>query len=158
MKNGLGQMVKAATQAKDLNDKRAALRGGHSGRYYALNLTNLCSAYAGKFTAEFRYQAGTTSFEKIQMTICTCLGLAMMARSARGCNWTDLALPTFPSWKGTAVSCQVHRLLLRLGWMAGQRTDTVGFVGTQDQLVACRKEMRRLAAKYEGRVTEAVAA
>lgn len=157
VKRGLGNAVKSAAAASDAYSKRYTLQ--NTARYHALNLTNLRDG-SGKYTVEFRFQAGTTSFVKIQATIGLAVGLAVRARSSKF-GWQDTAREPRPSYatvgKGTEA---LDYLLRRIGWASTTKIPALGFIPTSTEtadaeFATARKELRRLAAKYDGRLATA---
>jgi hypothetical protein len=134
-----------------------AARPGLCGdRYHVLNLTNLLGG--GKPTVEFRVFAGTTNATKAIGYVRLCLGIVEKA----------LALKKLPKWvaKTPVETSPIHRsgegqtaltrLFYGLGWTKGREDHAFGDVGAEElpTIEATKKELMRLARKYDGRNEE----
>jgi hypothetical protein len=128
----------------------------HLPRYHVLNLTNLLGH--GKPTVEFRVFAGTTNATKALGYVRLCLGIVEKA----------LAMKKLPKWvaKTPVQTSPIHRsgegqtaltrLFYGLGWTKGRESHAFGDVQADGlpTIDATKKELMRLARKYDGRAEE----
>jgi hypothetical protein len=141
----------------------AKFRNGQSSvpicnRYHVLNLTNL--GHGMKNTVEFRVFSGTTNATKAIGYVRLCLGIVEKAlRSRRTPNWVGKkAVETSPLFrKGGEGQTELTRLFYSLGWIKGDQEHLFGDIHPDDvpTLEETKKELMRLAKKYDGGIEDA---
>lgn len=143
---------KQAADATKAASKRAGrktdtLRNNYFNRTATLNLTNVFS----RRTVEFRWGGGTVNVAKAMMHIGVALGLAELARSNRGTSFTLEPGKATTRVAGRSIpEAQVDALISRLGWITagGPNRTAKGWIGTEVELKATRRQARRLAKKF----------
>jgi hypothetical protein len=128
-----------------------------SNRYHVLNVTNLQPGRHG--TVEFRVFAGTTNVTKAIGYIRLCLGLVEKAIIAsRVPKWVGKTpVATSPLHrKGGEGQTELVRLMYALGWTKGDTSHVFGDVQAEGLPTHedAKKELMRLAAKYDSRVED----
>lgn len=120
-------------------------------RYRAVNLQNLL--HNRKPTVEFRAFGGTLNATKIIGYVRLCLGIVERALKAkRVTNWVaKTPVETSPIHRDGEGQTAITRLFYQLGWTKGRRSYTYGDVTAEGAptLAAVKKELRRLAKKYD---------
>lgn len=120
-------------------------------RYRAINLQNLLSGEQP--TVEFRAFGGTLNATKIIGYVRMCLAIVERAiKAKRVTNWVaKTPVETSPIHRDGEGQTAVTRLFYQLGWTKGRRSYTYGDVTTEGAptLAAVKKELRRLAKKYD---------
>jgi hypothetical protein len=129
------------------------------GRYHALNLTNL---FSHKPTAEFRWAAGTVEWVKMVGHICTCLALAERATETTKMDWDALASERTYQVRGKGLR-ELNRFFYLAGWTLGRRdvgkpqVEMAGWIADLADLKAVKRELRRLARKWDFTAREGAA-
>lgn len=128
----------------------------HLPRYHVLNLTNLLSN--GKPTVEFRVFSGTTNPLKAIGYVRLCLGIVEKALTMKKLpKWVaKTPVETSPIHRGGEGQTALTRLFYGLGWTKGREDHTFGDVQAEELpgIEAIKKELMRLARKYDGRTEE----
>jgi hypothetical protein len=139
-------------KASEPRKPQALQRAVHGlGRYHSLNLTNL---FTSKATVEFRLFAGTVSWMKIVGHVCTCLALAERATETTRMDWEAVASDKTYQTGGKGLR-ELNRLLYLTGWTLGRRevgqpeVSLAGWIADVADLAAVKKELKRLARKYD---------
>ena len=143
--------IRADYRSLTWNQSTSRLGATAMDRYHTLNLSNLITGE--KPTVEFRMFAGTTNATKILGYARLCLGLVQRAHEAqRRTNWEAKSpVATSPIHRSGIGQTEMCRLFYQLGWTKG-RTNTVygGIEAPNAPTIAdCKKELMRLAAKYD---------
>lgn len=128
-------------------------RSANVGRFHTLNLTNLENDRT-KRTVEFRVFAGTTSALKAVSYVRLCLALVQKAVvSKRSTTW-NVRAGTSENFVATGQS-ELKRLFYGLGWTRGRESNVYGMIDADGAptLKSCKRELNRLARKYDGRST-----
>ena len=136
-----------ATKAAGKRDGRKAstLRNNYFNRTATLNLTHVFT----RRTIEFRWGGGTVNVAKAMLHIGVALGLAELARSNRGTSFTlEPGKCSSRSPNRSVPEKRVDALLHRLGWVTSGSGTSKGWIGTEVELKATRRQARRLAAKF----------
>lgn len=127
----------------------AEVADGYSARYHILNLTRLA---ARKATVEFRAFTGTTSGLKMVSWIQLCLALCERA-AGQGVRFDA---PTTACYRGAGdASKALARFFYVMGWTLGKKdknaaqVEASGWVLDPSALKATKKELKRLAAKFD---------
>lgn len=123
-------------------------------RYHVLNLTNLIGGR--RQTVEFRVFAGTTNATKITAYVQVCVGLVHKSLDTKSSPAWD-AKPTettSPTFRGTPGRTEVARLMRALGWLGSFKT-RFGLI-EDATLTSVRRELDRLATKYDANATAPV--
>jgi Putative amidoligase enzyme len=127
-----------------------------SDRYHVLNLANLISH--GKPTVEFRVFAGTTNALKATGYVRLCLGIVEKALAMKKLpKWVaKTPIETSPIHRNGEGQTALTRLFYGLGWTKGREDHTFGDVQAEElpTIEATKKELMRLARKYDGRGEE----
>lgn len=122
-------------------------------RYHTLNVTNIDTGR--RPTVEFRAFAGTLNTTKIFGYVRLCLGLVEKAHTMKRCpKWTaKTPVETSPITRGGEGQTSLNRLFYFLGWTKGRESHTFGNVNCANgpTLAECKKELMRLATKYDAR-------
>jgi Putative amidoligase enzyme len=125
-------------------------------RYHVLNLTNLLGH--GKPTVEFRVFAGTTSAVKAIGYVRLCLGIVEKALSLKKLpKWVaKTPVETSPIHRQGEGQTALTRLFYGLGWTKGREDHTYGDIQAEELpgIEATKKELMRLARKYDSRTEE----
>jgi hypothetical protein len=119
-------------------------------RYRSLNVTNVLGR--GKPTIEFRVFAGSLNATKVITYARMCLGLVERATTlTRKTKWTaKRPVETSPLHrKGGEGQTAMCRLFYGLGWTKGQAKQVYGNVPCEISIEAGKKELMRLAKKYD---------
>jgi len=120
-------------------------------RYRTLNLANL---FNSKMTAEFRVFAGTLSKLKVLGHIQMVLGLCEKALG----TCVSFNPPATQCYKGGDGLKSLNRLYFLLGWTLGRKDvgqptcSAFGWIADLDKMKGIRKELRRLAEKFDSNV------
>lgn len=134
-------------------NRRGLGTNGVSNRFHVLNLQNL-SKPVEKRTVEFRVFAGTLNVVKIISAIRLCLGICEKAHSmGKTTSWTaKQPKETSPIHRNGVGQTALTRLFYALGWTKGRESHTFGNVTSDNAptIDACKKELMRLAKKYDG--------
>jgi hypothetical protein len=134
----------------------AAIAPGHLPRYHILNLTNLLGY--GKPTVEFRVFAGTTNATKAIGYVRLCLGIVEKALTMKKLpKWVaKTPVETSPIHRSGEGQTALTRLFYGLGWTKGREDHTFGDIQPDGLpgIEANKKELMRLARKYDGGVEE----
>ncbi len=148
----------AAIKGARKNCKGAALRNASAStdRYRLLNLSNIAGSRLP--TVEFRSFSGTIDGLKMAAWVQMCLALC---ERAAGRN-VRFDAPTTTAYRGNgAAKKSLDRFFYLMGWTLGRKDDKApsveasGFVADIATMKAVKKELRRLAKKFD---TEAAAA
>ncbi len=135
---------------------RVARPGLCADRYHVLNLTNLL--HYGKPTVEFRVFAGTTNAVKAIGYVRLCLGIVEKARGMKKLpKWlAKTPVETSPIHRSGEGQTALTRLFYSLGWTKGREEHTFGDIQPEGlpTIEATKKELMRLARKYDGRTEE----
>jgi hypothetical protein len=125
-------------------------------RYHVLNLTNLLQG--GKPTVEFRVFAGTTSATKAIGYVRLCLAIVEKALAMKKLpKWVaKVPVETSPIHRGGEGQTALTRLFYGLGWTKGREDHTFGDIQPEGLpgIEATKKELMRLARKYDSRAEE----
>ncbi|HEV8178153.1 MAG TPA: amidoligase family protein [Gemmatimonadales bacterium] len=125
-------------------------------RYHVLNLVPL-SREANKRTIEFRAFAGTLNKTKVLGYIRLCLGLVEKALSTTRAPQWEAKQPaeTSPIHRAGAGQTELNRLFYFLGWTKGREAHTFGNITCEGapKVTTCKKELMRLAKKYDAETT-----
>jgi hypothetical protein len=136
--------------------RHAAASASHLPRYHVLNLTNLLGY--GQPTVEFRVFAGTTSPLKATGYVRLCLGIVEKALSMKKLpKWVaKTPVETSPIHRSGEGQTALTRLFYSLGWTKGRESHTFGGIQAEElpTIEATKKELMRLARKYDGRSEE----
>ncbi len=121
------------------------------GRYHALNLTNL---FAEKATVEFRVFAGTVEWTKMAAYIQMALALCERATETAKMDWYALASERTYQARGAGLR-ELNRFFYLAGWTLGRRAvgksqvEMAGWIADPADLAQVKRELRRLARKYD---------
>jgi len=124
---------------------------GRLSRYQSLNLTNL---FSHKATAEFRAFAGTVEGTKMLGHIQMALALAERATETAKMDWEAVATERTYQRKGRGMR-ELERFFYLTGWLKGRRhvhepeVEMAGWIADLADLAAVKRELRRLARKYD---------
>lgn len=151
----LSESVRRASKA---NKGRTLRNENDCDRYRTLNLCNL-GGYRAK-TVEFRCFSGTTDSIKaatwIQMVIA-------LAERARGRN-VKFNKPATTCYRGNGEAKKaIDRFCYLMGWTLGRKdqdketVEVLGWIEDMDALKAAKKEIKRLAKRFDSDATEAQA-
>jgi hypothetical protein len=125
-------------------------------RYHVLNLANLLGH--SKPTVEFRVFAGTTNPIKAIGYVRLCLGIVEKALTMKKLpKWiAKTPVETSPIHRGGEGQTALTRLFYGLGWTKGREDHTFGDIQAEElpTIEATKKELMRLARKYDGRTEE----
>ena len=125
-------------------------------RYHLLNLTNLLGY--GQPTVEFRVFAGTTNAVKAIGHVRLCLGIVEKALSMKKLpRWVaKTPVETSPIHRSGEGQTALTRLFYSLGWTKGREEHTFSDIQPEGlpAIEASKKELMRLARKYDNRVEE----
>ena len=134
----------------------ATAGAAHLPRYHILNLTNLLGY--GKPTVEFRVFAGTTSTLKAVGYVRLCLAIVEKALNLKKLpQWVaKTPVQTSPIHRSGEGQTALTRLFYGLGWTKGRESHTFGDLQAEGlpTIEATKKELMRLARKYDGRAEE----
>jgi len=128
-------------------------------RYYALNLTNL---FGPKATVEFRWPAGTTSWVKMVGHVQQCLALCERALEPSKLDWEAVASERTYRCRGAGLRA-LNRFFYLAGWTLGRRgygkpeVPMAGWIGDAEWLPLVKRELKRLARKYDRAAIEGAA-
>ncbi len=156
---GYARSIKAQKNAADRvrrapdTRKREALQDAVYGlaRYHTLNLTNL---FTHKATVEFRHGAGTIEWTKMLGYIQMALALCERATEIAKIDWDGLASERTYQVKGKGLR-ELNRFLYLAGWTLGRRdvgkpeVEMAGWIADPADLKAVKRELKRLARKYD---------
>jgi hypothetical protein len=135
---------------------RVARPGLCNNRYHVLNLTNLLRY--GKPTVEFRVFAGTTNALKALSYVRLCLAIVEKALNMKKLpKWVaKTPVETSPIHRSGEGQTALTRLFYNLGWTKGRESHTYGDIQPEGlpTIEAGKKELMRLARKYDGRTEE----
>jgi hypothetical protein len=129
------------------------------GRYHALNLTNL---FSHKPTAEFRAFAGTVEATKMLGHIQMALALAERATETTKMDWDALASERTYQVRGKGLR-ELNRFFYLAGWTLGRRdvgkpqVEMAGWIADLAELKAVKRELKRLARKWDSSAREGAA-
>ena len=148
-KNDVDRIRKATTPGR----KREELSWlvSNVARYHTLNLTNL---FTSKATVEFRAFAGTVEWTKMVGHICTCLALAERATETTRMDWDAVVSERTYHVNGRGLR-ELNRLFYLAGWTMGRRdvgtpeVEMAGWIADTSDLAPVKRELRRLARKYD---------
>jgi Putative amidoligase enzyme len=152
-RNGMCKGVRSSHELTTIFKEGKGQRSSRaSDRYHTLNVTNLGT---NKNTVEFRCFAGTMNLVKITAYIRLCLGIVQRAVNAkRPANWNGVKVNAARAiYKGKGVGgVELTRLLFAMGWIKGDIKNVFGDLQADGlpTLDDCKKELFRLAAKYDG--------
>jgi hypothetical protein len=136
--------------------RHASIASCHLPRYHVLNLTNLLDGC--KPTVEFRVFAGTTNAIKALGYVRLCLAMVEKALAMKKLpKWiAKTPVETSPIHRSGVGQTALTRLFYGLGWTKGRESHTFGDVQADGLpgIEATKKELMRLARKYDGRTEE----
>jgi len=148
-------------KAKTPSRKREELSWvvSQTARYQSLNLTNL---FTHKATVEVRAFAGTVEWAKIVGHISTCLALAERATETTRMDWETVASERTYHVRGKGLR-ELNRFFYLAGWTMGRRdvgkpqVEMAGWIADVADLKPVKRELRRLARKYDRATAERAA-
>ena len=120
-------------------------------RHRSLNLTNL---FTPKATVEFRYGAMTIEWTKMLGHIQMALALCERATETAKMDWDALASERTYQVRGKGLR-ELNRFFYLAGWTLGRRdvgkpqVEMAGWIADLDDLKAVKRELKRLARKYD---------